>query len=255
MVDAGGEADDPSASDPNSDTRLRRAVSWRDLTLDRPDVVAFYANAGGSLRGFPARDAWQATSQCWIAKPWTGFQPPEQVLRVAGVARKILQRGTAPPLHPDSEARLYQALGLADRAKPSRLPGDVGLELRGAPSADEVAAALPWHGDPAQPDADLSYDSEAEARFLTEWVPANLGEVAARYFIPQASLDQLAYAGGLDVLGSRRVDFLVAPPGADAFVIEIDGDQHEAAQTVDEDRDAILGKLGMDTVRISTEEL
>jgi len=255
-VDAGDAQEDPPAASDGSPTgTLRRAVSWRDLTLSRRDVIASYANAGGSLRAFTADDAWRTTSQCWIARPKTDFEPTEQVHRVAGVARKILQRGTAPPLHPDAERRLFELLDLSHRLKSSRLPGDVSAELQDPPPAHAVASAVPWHGEPANPDGGLPFGSAEEERFLTEWVPANLGEHAAHYFVPQASLDQLAYSWGRPAPRARRVDFLVTPPAGQAFVVEIDGDQHEAGEAVDEDRDGLLAELGIETIRIPTAEL
>ena len=61
-----------------------------------------------------------------------------------------------------------------------------------------------------------------------------VGEDAARWCVPQASLEALV--GGGQAIG-RRVDFLLSPPWVDAFVIEVDGIQHVGAESVDEGRD------------------
>lgn len=99
------------------------------------------------------------------------------------------------------------------------------------------------------------FDSRAEERFISHWVPNALGESAAHWFTPQASLDHLAARDGADLDSDRRVDFLFYFPGDRPLVIEIDGDEHEAAQHVDEARDAQLNEAGIRVFRVPNEEV
>ena len=78
---------------------------------------------------------------------------------------------------------------------------------------------------------------------------------AARWLVPQASLDALVTAAGLPGPGERRADFLVTGPGRTPFVVEIDGAQHESSGLVDDDRDALLAEAGYEVVRVTAGEV
>ena len=81
---------------------------------------------------------------------------------------------------------------------------------------------------------------------------------AARWLVPQMPLDVLAAACGVEgaeVEGERRCDFLFCPPGAEPVVFEVDGAQHEDAELEDRQRDLLLQRAGIRTVRIPTADL
>ena len=114
-------------------SRTKSAVTWIDGTLDRPGWSCRYTTIGGSLRALPgSADLGANVAQSWVARTEGGTLPSEDVQRVVGVCRKILQRGTAPPIHPDAEAALLAKLGLTDSLVASRLPGDLRMKLSNA---------------------------------------------------------------------------------------------------------------------------
>ncbi|WP_373071069.1 RecQ family ATP-dependent DNA helicase [Gemmatimonas sp.] len=155
-------------------------------------------------------------------------------------------------MHPHTEQELLNTAGLGERIRLS--PGDLSPRLEPPLSVAAGQEHLPWPGPTAVTQADLPYDSEEERRFQQEWVPRTLGDEWARWFIPQASLDLLLLASGVDGGGARRVDFLVAAPWCQPFVVEIDGD-HGAQAAVDEARDVALRQAGYDVVRVEASEL
>ena len=119
---------------------------------------------------------------------------------------------------------------------------------------------LPFVLDPAygfDPGSDVSLlQSDAEAAFLNEWVPAALGPSAGHWFTPQAPLDKLIESGGIgDGSGTRRIDFLFNHPGGPPLAIEIDGPEHDAAADVDAARDDSLRSIGIDVVRVTNAEV
>ena len=87
------------------------------------------------------------------------------------------------------------------------------------------------------------------------WSSTAIGNTAARWLVPQPSLDTLVTAAGLPAAGERRADFLVTGPGQRPFVIEIDGAQHESSELVDDDRDALLEEAGYEVVRTTAGEV
>lgn len=109
--------------------------------------------------------------------------------------------------------------------------------------------------------------SRAEARFLNEWVPRELGPSAGHWFIPQAPLGALLESMGVAESSegvktsndagndSRRIDFLFNHPFAPPLAIEIDGQQHLGTAAADAQRDTSLRSVGIDVVRVTTKEL
>lgn len=95
----------------------------------------------------------------------------------------------------------------------------------------------------------------AETQFVQEWVPTNIGARALHWFHPQARLDNLLESRDANIVGERRVDFLVCQPNRSPFVIEIDGDEHRAAKSVDASRDDELNQIGLRVIRVSNHEV
>lgn len=235
----------------------RRRVEWRDGTLRRPGWTARYTLGGADLRSVDGPgELVRRFATCWIARENVdSFRPADpSTRRVIALLRKILQRGSAPPVHPASERLLLDAVGLGDRVRPSRLPGDLAPRLD-PPLRAESAGPPGSSATDFLCDAELQYDSDEESDFHAEWVVNNLGPDWAAYCIPQASLDLLLRAAGGDGGGDRRVDFLFAAPWAPAFVVEIDGSQHADSADVDAARDLALRDAGYPVVRVPVREL
>ena len=100
---------------------------------------------------------------------------------------------------------------------------------------------------------DALFDSEREFIFFTDWISRNISDEAPNWFIPQADLDSILSSYGLNQGGSRRIDFLFSHPN-DTFAIELDGEEHQAAQNIDQERDDALATCNIDVIRISNRE-
>ena len=109
---------------------------------------------------------------------------------------------------------------------------------------------------------DSLFDSPLEYWFLADWVPRYLGPKAGHWFTPQAPLDTILEAAGIELesrrdsrSGFRRIDFLFHHPGGPPLAIELDGAEHESAALVDRDRDLALQRAGIETVRVGVSDL
>ena len=147
---------------------------------------------------------------------------------------RLLARGASPPMHPDAERLVLDSC-------------DAGPE----PTDQDFLI-------PAKGNSEFSKgmcDSEEEEQLVDLIEERRPG--AAMWLIPQAPLDLLAAAAGVDaeVEGERRCDFLFCPPGSTPVVFEVDGVQHQEAKLVDKDRDRLLKKAGISTIRVPTSEL
>lgn len=169
--------------------------------------------------------------------------------RVIGMMMKLLHRGATPPLHPDSERRLLIELGYEDRLAPSP-PGDVAPCLR-RPMSVPATSAIPDTSGAALSTA--LFDSDAEQDFV-----ALMGSEypdLAPWLAPQIPFDKLLKSHHIPSDACRRCDFLLALPGRQSIVIEIDGSQHAEQVLTDAERDRLLNSIGVETIRISTAEL
>ncbi len=147
---------------------------------------------------------------------------------------RLLARGAAPPMHPEAEKLLLESCG----AEPTPDDQDFLVPAKGK---SEFSGGM--------------CDSEDEDR-LVELIEEHRPG-AAMWLIPQPPLDLLAAAAGVDAetQGERRCDFLFCPPGAEPVVFEVDGVQHEEAKLVDKDRDRLLERAGIPSIRVPTSEL
>ena len=107
----------------------RHRVPWRDATLtarNRQGWRAFYATVGASLRSIPD-PRFAGLSNCWVARTERSSvrRPDTGERRVVETMRKLLARGTAPPLHPDAERDLLKARGLGSRIVKADAAGDM----------------------------------------------------------------------------------------------------------------------------------
>ena len=237
-----------------SPTRVR--VLWNDATLDRTGWQCRYTTAGGSLRSSPSLKGISAEfRQCWIACTRSTFTASESVRIVTGSIRKLIQRGSNPPIHPEAELEFLRSMGLDEYVRPSALPGDLSVRLEPDVFRDMSSRVLGLHCPEFEPDGEVQLGSGHERQFVTRWVQENLGAGASRWFVPQASLDALT--APLDDYGpsGRRVDFLVHAPFGTPFVVEIDGAQHRDSASPDSERDQLLARMNIEAVRVPTSEI
>ena len=239
---------------PDSPAQVR--VLWNDATLDRTGWQCRYTTAGGRLRSSPSLiDVSSEFRQCWIARTQVTSAASETVRRVTGAIRKLIQRGSNPPIHPDAERAFLDSLGLGGYVYPSVLPGDISVRLEPDVFQDLSSGGLSLPASDFERDNEVRLGSGHERHFVDDWVPQNLGPWAPRWFVPQASLDALTSALGDYSPSGRRVDFLVNVPFGTPFVVEIDGPQHQDSSSPDNERDQMLAKVGIEVVRIPTPEI
>ena len=251
-----GSGSQESQIEDTPDLSAQVRVLWSDATLDRTGWQCRYTTAGGRLRSSPAlMEVSREFNQCWIARAQSTFIASEPVRRVTGAIRKLIQRGSNPPIHPDAERELLLSLGLGRYVRPSKLPGDISVHLEPDVFQELSNGNINLFGSDFERDDDIRLESGHERHFLSHWAPQNLGPGAPRWFIPQASLDALTAALGDYSPSGRRVDFLVNPPFGTSFVIEIDGSQHQDSSSPDKERDQMLAKVGIEVVRIPTFEI
>lgn len=247
------ESDDDDMATAGTDasrhmTTRSQPVRWVDGTLFESGWDIRYVRAGASLRS--------ATSPtggglCWIAREKRlGFHRADSsVVRAVAVLCKIIRRGYSPPIHPESEHLLMESQGLNSHGE-SPLPGDISPVAVGEVS---ISDQLSFPGSLEGLDLRNITESNEETLFLN-WLEENLLEVIP-FVVPQASFDLLLDAANEDVVACRRCDFLIALPDRAAFVVEIDGSQHQGQRLTDDDRDRVLEGAGIATLRISTGEV
>jgi ATP-dependent DNA helicase RecQ len=176
---------------------------------------------------------------------WTYFpdsyQPAEDsTIRVLAMMRKILLRGSLPPLVPESERLLLMRLG-HDVLDP--LPGEAAPRTSQDVDAPQFRGGGRWRS--AGKIDRLRHDSTEEEHVLDSI--GSQRPLLVHELIPQAPLDGLLRAHGQAGDSERRVDLLVPRSRA---AIEIDGAQHDVARAVDDDRDSELRQIGYTVTRI-----
>ena len=204
---------------------------------ERPGWRQVFTVAGGRLRGHDPLDqidaqqrdaAVRALSQVCFSISDDGDRPvlSDATFRWATIVRKLLQRGSRPPISPRAEVTLRAALG----------EGFI-------PSTADVLAAIGW----ADRDWELASEYDLHPvyeRPIWEWVREHAPSVL-RWLVPQAPLEALT--GDLPPhVSARWVDFLFCAPWLRApTVIEIDGQGHVRRKGADVARDEALRASGL----------
>lgn len=242
----------------------RRDFDYEYLTIGSlPDVVRKYVSVDDqTLRRLLGQTLILRSKRHEYREP----TPHSQL--TANLLAKLLQRGHVPLPTLGIERAALEANGLLDTAEDlESVDGgmEVGWELPRNQMPHEIldqtiatfAVRNPFTLDDEyhDPDDGQLLDSPIELQFLNDWIPSNLGAEAAHWVTPQASLDTLLEANGGARSGYRRVDFLLAHPGQKAFVVEIDGTEHEASVEVDTNRDEELQRVGIDVIRVYNHEI
>ena len=253
--DAGSDSRESQVEDATESPAQVR-VLWNDATQTRSEWQCRYTTAGGSLRSSPNfKDISDELRQCWIALTRGTSVAPETVRRVTGAIRKLIQRGSNPPIHPEAEREFLDSLGLNGYMVPSTMPGDLSVRLKPDVFQELSEGGLNLPGPDIERDKEVRLDSDHERQFVDDWVPRHLGPGASRWFVPQADFDALTAALGDYDPSGRRVDFLVDSPFRTPYVVEIDGPQHQDSIGPDRERDHLLNQVGLEVVRVPTSEI
>jgi len=264
QIPASADGDAPASGSKKSDDPLSQSVVWEDGSTDPEYAEGWdcrYTHGGVSFRSisYPP-NALRRVSTCWIARETIDrdtaevYEPGEvETSRVVDLLMKILQRGSAPPLDPEAERELLHRFGLGDRIVDGG-EGDLAISLKPELKIAEGMGESSW-GEQFLESAAWRFDSGEEAQFYAEVLPSILGMEWMPWVLPQASLDLLLAARGVETGGARRCDFLVSAPWSAPFVIELDGSQHENAVQVDRGRDQSLSDVGIPVLRVATSEL
>lgn len=177
--------------------------------------------------------------------------------QVAGLFTKFLQRGQFPLPTLGVERAALEYHGLLDEVEDvskgdielgwaakrgGRLMGDDAL--KGLLS--EIVKRCDFNLDGA---IARSLNSDSERRFISHWVPRNLGRSAGHWIIPNAPMRPLLEAIGKTWDEDESAGFFFALPGQDPFVVEI-VDTHDHACKL-----LALKGLGIDTVHVSSAEV
>lgn len=274
--------------DPGRSTIVRsRSSAWRDRTpVDwisaRNARTEEYATIGaipGCVHDWLAGDERiaNALSQCLLIydhrreRPCTGEAELSSALLL-----KLLQRGRTPLPTLEVEREALRQNGLLSEAADLELEGsqqELGWELSIGSRRSRHALAEAVLGKASRRCAfvlDAEFDhvdggedasrqglgSGAEALFLKQWVAEQLGPEAGHWFTLQPPLGDLLTSRGAPSSGdARRLDFLFHHPGGEPFVVEVDGIQHGDAIEPDRERDDSLREVGIDILRVTTEEV
>ena len=233
-------------------TRGPKPVPWSDGTARREGWKARFETIGASLRSMQVVGDTGLLSSAWIAREdLPDYEPANaNAKRVIGMMSKLLHRGSAPPIHPDSELLLLKTLGVGAEVIPSGLPSDVSPRLRRPRTIHVSGSPLASQ----KPDTtDGLYESAAEENFV-EWFHQNYPQLAG-WLAPQAPFDWLLISRRAKGPGCRRCVFLLRVPNCQQIVIEIDGLQHAGQVITDAERDASLRKIGIETFRVPSSEV
>ena len=189
---------------------------------------------------------------------------------------KLLQRGRTPLPTLDVEREALRHSGLLSEATDLALESKQELGWVLPPGSGRSRAALTeavlgrgarrcafaldaefdFRGEGVESTSRQGLGSRAEARFLKQWVAEHLGPEAGHWFTLQAPLGDLLTSRGSPSSGDpRRVDFVFHHPGGEPFVVEVDGIQHADATELDRQRDDSLREVGIEVLRVATEEV
>ena len=182
---------------------------------------------------------------------------PEGWAFIAQAIKKILQRGEAPLPTIEVEKQSIAVAGLAEDIRPTQDQADLSHEAlrpRHSVNPSAVSALLGRRRSfefsaeefPVTGSGAGGLDSTREEQFLAAIAP-RLWPRAGHFIHPQAPLSVISRSQDD---GHQRCDFFYAAPHEKAVVIEIDGDDHASAHSVDAQRDSDLADGGVTVIRI-----
>ena len=177
--------------------------------------------------------------------------------RVAGLFAKFLQRGEVPLPTLGIEKAALEYHGLLDEVDDVSKGGiELGWTARPGgrfSSEDALKGLLSWlvKRDDFNLDGAIarSFNSDSKRRFISDWVPRNLGRSAGHRIIPNAHMGPQFEAEGETWSEDESAGFMFTLPGQDPFVVEIVDTHKHACQFL-----ALKG-LGIDTIHVSSAEI
>lgn len=182
----------------------------------------------------------------------------ESVRFVAALMRRLLTRGTHPPVDPSVEDELLALAGLGRAARPNAHPGDLSrtLDTHVVPSPNTLRAAV-RHREAFSPDRSLRFHDgsaliaeDAAREFWDIEIPSRMGALG-HWWHPRVSLTPLLRHGATD---AADADFFYATPGK-LVGVTVSGGQVKQ----DGKREATLRRaledVGIDHVRSAPEHL
>ena len=239
------------------------SVDWRDRDL-RDDWSTEYVPVGslpGVIRGISGVGSTGVGSKLLSQTAFLTRRNRrrkdvgEHARRVAGLLAKFLQRGVVPlPTLGIERAALehHGFMGEVDDLSEggielgwvARRGGrfSPGVPLTGLRS--ELVRRGEFHLDSPVGD---QLESESARRFVTEWVPKNLGRSAGHWILPRAPLSTIFEAAGKTWEGDESVALIFVLPGQAPFGVDF-VDTHEDVAWA-------LAKVGIDTIHVNAADL
>ncbi len=250
-----GSRDAVRVGETQSVERSKSKVNWLDGCLDRPGWVCRYTNVGGTLRSSRnVQNNSDALHQVFVAQSYSSLTSDPEIIDVCAVLSKIMQRGVCPPIHPDAETKLIEMAGWSKLAIPSSLENDLTWGFGSDPAPSTSLDFQFLESKFFEPDPDIKYDSDDEKSFFEDWLGHLDKGRYQRWTMPQVQFSSIAPDSPPEIL-AQRTDFLIAPPGIKPIVVEIDGSQHIDSQAVDEQRDKLLNRAGIEVFRVPVTEV
>jgi ATP-dependent DNA helicase RecQ len=189
-------------------------AGWRDRQ-SRRGWATRYTTVGAAPSGyrFPSTDPRLAygLASVLVAGPRSSHELSSDTAYWVTVARRLLQRGTLPPVGEPGEAEVSEGL----------------LWALFPPVDHELEPTLDLH-----PTFEEPFFRIAAARFPEQ----------AQFLIPQAPLESAGNGSATDT--TRWIDFLLSCPGSPTSALEIDGD-HRTRLADDAQRDQALNENGI----------
>ena len=256
IVSLESSEDSQTTQQSTSSNEESMAIDWRE-NFSRPGWLAQYETVG-SIPSYLLNDKDLLTNETQQLLYQTAFywkdtakqeQTPPEWKFIAQTIKKILQRGRIPLSTLEIEKQSIKESGLTGRVLASIDESDVGYEnfspnqpidtgkistqLAQRKNFEFSIEEFPTTG------SDMGgLDSFREENFLRTLV-TNIHPQLGHFLHPQASIKNLA-CSPIEDYAYQRCDFAIAHPNLGVHVIEIDGDEHDQATSVDQQRDDLL---------------
>ena len=272
-----GEAEEPSTKSntkKNQATHLSQSVTWLE-NAKRDHWVCDYTTVG-SIPFTVSKTEFKydlsigrALSQCMLLtdREASRINSNKAQLAISAILLKILRRGSMALTMPDIEQSALNQAGLLTQTIPlTEKSGEFGFEWKDTrQSKVDPQSLLRQYSrrEKFSPSEHLDvggevFDSPLEDKFYNEILPKSCIDDPRHWITPQAPLDIILSARGLQdtsSAGGRRVDFLFYHPFGHPLVIEIDGEEHIENIDTDNQRDEALEKIGIKVLRITNDEI
>lgn len=173
----------------------------------------------------------------------------------AGLLRRVVDRGVAPPLHPDSERILLKDLGLLDRCRPNQTQGDISLQLIRGSNAELGPGSFGQFQSAPDPNPDLGLAIESDAiRRFCDWLGRNFPE-AARWTSAQVNTQTHPTAGSIGGGAQCRIDVCIPVDGNSHVAVVIEERSEPGKVRLDSGGDQLLRDSGIEVFKVRESEV